>query len=153
METVNSGTAYLLWFFCFFGICGVQRFYTNRPISGLIYLLTFGLFGIGQLIDLILIPGLVADRNAVLQQQTIRHLVAHELDRSGQSSVPTVTPMQKLLQAAKHHQGQLSIAQAAIYTELEPEQVKELLLEAVRIGCAEITNDPQTGAIRYYFDI
>lgn len=52
--------------------------------------------------------------------------------------------MQKLLKAAKEHGGQLSIAQAAMYTELEPEQVKNLLQDAARVGYAEVNNEPNT---------
>jgi len=37
----------------FLGWIGVHRFYLGRLISGLVYLLTIGLFGIGWLIDLI----------------------------------------------------------------------------------------------------
>ncbi len=41
---------------CFFlGFFGVHHFYANRPIMGLIYLFTGGIWGIGWLIDLILI--------------------------------------------------------------------------------------------------
>ena len=51
-------TGYLLWCSCFFLICGVHRFYYNKPISGIIYLFTFGLFGFGQLYDLLVMPEL-----------------------------------------------------------------------------------------------
>ncbi|MCC5666428.1 hypothetical protein LC653_21535 [Nostoc sp. CHAB 5784] len=70
-----------------------------------------------------------------------------------QPPISTGSPMQKLLKAAKEHNGQLSIAQAAMYTELESEHLKELLLEATKIGYAEVNNDPNTGAIRYHFDV
>ena len=36
---------------------------------------------------------------------------------------------------------------------LEPDALKEVLEEAERIGYAQIGNDPDTGAIRYFFDI
>ena len=46
---------YLLWLF---GFTGAHRFYYGRPISGTIYFFTLGLFLIGWLIDLLLIPGM-----------------------------------------------------------------------------------------------
>ncbi|MDA0716473.1 MAG: TM2 domain-containing protein [archaeon] len=51
-------TGYLLWCSCFILLCGIHRFYYNRPFSGLIYLFTFGLFGFGQLYDLLVMPEL-----------------------------------------------------------------------------------------------
>ena len=50
---------YLLWLF---GFTGAHRFYYGRPISGTIYFFTLGLFFIGWLVDLLLIPGM--DRQA-----------------------------------------------------------------------------------------
>ncbi len=46
---------YLLWIF---GFLGAHRFYYGKQISGTIYFLTLGLFFIGWLIDLFLIPSL-----------------------------------------------------------------------------------------------
>ncbi len=46
---------YLLWLF---GFTGAHRFYYGRPISGTIYFFTLGLFLIGWLVDLVLIPGM-----------------------------------------------------------------------------------------------
>ncbi len=52
---------YILWIF---GFMGAHRFYYGRPISGIIWLLTLGLFLIGWIVDLFLIPGMdrAADR-------------------------------------------------------------------------------------------
>lgn len=47
-------TAYGLWFF--FGLLGVHRFYLKVPKSGLAYMFTFGIFGLGWLADAILTP-------------------------------------------------------------------------------------------------
>lgn len=57
----STPVAYLLWFF--FGLLGVHRFYLGRPISGVIYLLTGGVFLIGWILDIILIPGMVRITN------------------------------------------------------------------------------------------
>ncbi|MDY8108379.1 TM2 domain-containing protein [Fulvimarina sp. 2208YS6-2-32] len=62
-ERKSQLVSYLLWGSCFFGVCGIHRFYNGRPISGLIWLLTFGFLFIGQIIDLFLIPGMVREQN------------------------------------------------------------------------------------------
>ena len=46
---------YLLWIF---GFTGAHRFYYGKPISATIYFFTFGLFLVGWLIDLLLIPSM-----------------------------------------------------------------------------------------------
>jgi len=38
-------------------------------VWGIVYLCTFGLFGIGQLIDLVLVPGMVKGRNDQLRRK------------------------------------------------------------------------------------
>ena len=46
---------YVFWLF---GFIGAHRFFYGKTISGTIYFFTFGLFGIGWLVDLFLIPGM-----------------------------------------------------------------------------------------------
>ena len=59
----TSGIAYLLWLLVFVGFCGIHRFYAGKWVTGLIWFLTGGLFLIGQLVDLLLIPGMVERAN------------------------------------------------------------------------------------------
>ena len=59
----TPGIAYLLWCLCLVGFCGIHRFYLGRPLTGLLWLFTGGLLFVGQVIDLFLIPGMVADAN------------------------------------------------------------------------------------------
>ncbi|MCB9848490.1 MAG: TM2 domain-containing protein [Phycisphaeraceae bacterium] len=54
---------YALWLGGFVFLCGLHRLYYGRHLSGFIYLLTFGLLGIGQLVDFLLIPSMAADWN------------------------------------------------------------------------------------------
>ncbi len=59
---------YLLWIF---GFTGSHRFYYGKPVSGTIWLFTFGVFGIGWLVDLFLIPSM--DKEADLKYSTGRY--------------------------------------------------------------------------------
>lgn len=65
-EPRSVAVSYLLWCLCLVGLCGLQRFYTRKPLSGLLWLLTGGLCGVGQLIDLFLIPEQVEQANQPL---------------------------------------------------------------------------------------
>ena len=53
---------YILWIF---GFTGSHRFYYGKPVTGAIWFFTFGLFMIGWIIDLFLIPSM--DRQADLR--------------------------------------------------------------------------------------
>lgn len=59
----STGVAYLLWCLTFIGVAGIHRFYAGKWITGIIWLLTGGLFLIGQLVDLFLIPGMIERSN------------------------------------------------------------------------------------------
>lgn len=54
-DTHSSPIGYILWVF---GFMGAHRFYFGRPLSGTIWFFTFGLLGIGWIVDLFLIPSM-----------------------------------------------------------------------------------------------
>ena len=54
-DTHRKLVGYALWLF---GFTGAHRFFYGRPISGTLWFFTLGLFGIGWLIDVLLIPGM-----------------------------------------------------------------------------------------------
>lgn len=60
-ETHSKVVGYVLWIF---GFTGSHRFYFGKPISGTIWFFTGGLFLIGWIVDLFLIPSMArhADR-------------------------------------------------------------------------------------------
>ncbi|MCZ2398416.1 MAG: NINE protein [Phycisphaerae bacterium] len=62
-EMRSVGAAYGLWALWLLGVAGVHRFYAGRYLTGIIWLLTWGLFGIGQMVDLLLIPGMIEWKN------------------------------------------------------------------------------------------
>lgn len=61
--------AYVLWFFL--GFLSLHRFYLGKVGSGILYLVTFQLFGIGWLIDAFLLSGMVDNYN---NEHRINHL-------------------------------------------------------------------------------
>jgi TM2 domain-containing membrane protein YozV len=58
-DTHSKTIGYLLWVL---GFTGAHRFYYGKPVTGVIWLCTGGLLGIGWLIDFFLIPSM--DRQA-----------------------------------------------------------------------------------------
>ncbi len=55
VESHSMAIGYLFWLI---GFTGAHRFYFGKPISGAIWFFTFGLLGVGWLIDLFLIPSM-----------------------------------------------------------------------------------------------
>ncbi len=60
-NTHSMAVGYILWIF---GFLGSHRFYFGKPVSGTIYFFTLGLFLIGWIVDLFLIPGMDRDADA-----------------------------------------------------------------------------------------
>ena len=152
-QKVDPGVAYILWAFCFMGVNGLQRLYSGKITSGLVYLCTFGFFGVGQFIDFFLVPRMVKERNIYL---------LHEATVESLNNAPKVTlveeekkidPMLVLLRAAEKHNNVLSVGQAMLTTEFPIEVVQDLLNQAIKQGLAYVDNDDETGAMRYYFDV
>ena len=70
----NTGLAYVFWCLCLVGVCGIQRFYAGKWVTGIIWLLTGGLLLVGQIIDLLLIPRMIerANRTQVRDEAQLR---------------------------------------------------------------------------------
>jgi TM2 domain-containing membrane protein YozV len=171
----NTSTSYLLWLTCLFGVSGIHRFYNKKPVTGVLWLLTWGFFGFGQFIDLFLMPSMVDEHNlkmraklglmptgAALSQPTIQVVVPPEAIAAAQAryqpsvetkAVPLTQHdiMLKLLKAAQARAGKLSVTQAVLDTELSFEQVETALREMTRTGYVAIENHPETGVILYNF--
>jgi TM2 domain-containing membrane protein YozV len=153
-QEVDPGVAYILWAFGFMGFCGIHRFYSGKITSGLVYFFTLGFFGVGQFVDLFLIPGMTRERNLrLLYEATVEARNNSPQVTLVEPEPEKIDPMLVLLKAATSHNNVLSIGQAMLATELPIEEVEGLLNKALKQGLAHIDNDEQTGAVRYYFDV
>ena len=72
-QTHSTLIGYLLWIF---GFLGAHRFYYGKPISGTLYFLTLGLFFIGWIVDLFLIPGMDRDADIRFNEGEIDYNIA-----------------------------------------------------------------------------
>lgn len=65
VQSANGKNRWIALLLCIFlGYLGIHRFYVGKIFSGLIYLLTFGLFGMGIVIDFfLLLFGLFKDKS------------------------------------------------------------------------------------------
>lgn len=72
-DSHSLAVGYLLWIF---GIFGAHRFYFGRPVSGTLYFFTLGLFFIGWIVDLFLMPRLEETADRRYQPGEINYTVA-----------------------------------------------------------------------------
>ncbi len=71
--THSLAVGYILWIF---GFLGAHRFYYGRPVSGTIYFFTLGLFLIGWIVDLFLMPKLEQQADQVYTPGPTNYTVA-----------------------------------------------------------------------------
>ncbi len=155
----STELAYLLWCTGFFGACGVHRFYAGKYGTGLLWLLTGGLLGIGQFLDLFFIPGMIEKRNlkyqlsygGVPQKRLTEELVIKDIPRSQltQKISPKQSDTYTILRLAKTNPKGVTLADCVLALEKPIAEVKSLVNELYQEGLLTIDNDLETGAIVY----
>lgn len=60
----ETGIAYALMLFTLIGLAGIQHFYMGKIGRGILWLLTFGLLGVGTIVDIFTVPQQVKNVNA-----------------------------------------------------------------------------------------
>jgi TM2 domain-containing membrane protein YozV len=72
----SKAVAYLLWLVAIFGLLGFHRFYLGKIGTGIIWVFTLGVGGLGAQIDLFTLGGQVDQHNTNLE---LKHLKANAL--------------------------------------------------------------------------
>lgn len=90
----SKTTAYLLWFFL--GWLSAHRFYLGKTGSGILYLFTGQLLGVGWIIDLFILGGMVDRYNALygggrnVNTNTNMNNIVVNIPSQGQNNNPDV---------------------------------------------------------------
>jgi len=87
----EKSVAYILWACGLLGLCGLHRFYIGKVGTGLIWLFTFGVFGIGQLVDVFTLGDQVDQVNTkqklgTLTDNAIANAIEKENEKNAKSS-------------------------------------------------------------------
>ena len=146
----KEGLGYALWCLFFLGLAGVHRIYLGKYGTGIIWMLTFGLFGVGQFIDLFRMKSLIMDAN--IREGYLPHpRYARQLGSAEPRGKPEPTLTQQLLEAARASGGTLTVTQGVAATGLTFKEVEEELTEMLVSGYIDVDNEPTTGVVIYLF--
>jgi len=104
-------------------VAGLHHFYLDKPVMGVLYLVTWGFCGIGTLVDLIRLPTMVENANMLLAAGPIRPALP-----------PPESEEQLILKAAQKHSGALTVALASVETGLELDRSRTVLERMAKSG-------------------
>ena len=148
--------SYLLCGAGFFGIGGLHRLYNGKIGTGLLWLCTGGLFYIGQVVDLVIIPNMVDEYEQKLRLKagvSSAGIPINERIFISQVHQPNGKPLiVQLIEAAEANGGSLTVTQGVKATGASLVEVETMLKEMLQSNHVRIGNNPISGVVTYYFD-
>lgn len=148
------GISYVLWAAGFAGVGGLHRFYNGKIATGVLWFFTWNLFGLGQIVDVFLMPDMVDQYEQKMREKMGLSSVGVPLNQQiGIAQTYTTSKRQetivKILKAASARGGKLSVTQAVMDTGLDFVEVENLLKEMAVAGYAKVSQD--RGVVIYRF--
>jgi TM2 domain-containing membrane protein YozV/predicted transcriptional regulator len=144
----SVGIAYLLWLVSGFGALGFHRFYLGKIPSGLLWMFSGGLVGIGSIYDFLTLPGQVREAN---YRNALYNNMGHPQNAGGRHGnwryvndgesrvVREKESIERvILKLAKENKGVLTASEVALAANIPIEEAKQALDALVSKGFAEL---------------
>lgn len=147
----SLSTAYFLWFISGFGALGFHRFYLGKIGTGLLWMLTGGLGGIGCFYDLFTLPSQVREANIAYAARDALGYDAFDMDSGLFARVrPAETPERVILKIAKANNGMVTAGEVAIEANISIEEAQKQLDLLAKKGIAQV-RVRSSGVLVYFF--
>lgn len=149
----NVGVAYLLWLVSGFGALGFHRFYLGKFGTGLLWLFTGGLMGLGCVYDAVTLPRQVQEANIGAR---VRAEMNYRLGQGYGAFGPAAAapkpedPEKTVLRVARDKGGFVTPGEAALEGDMSVDQARKLLEKMAASGNAEM-RIRSSGVVVYFF--
>lgn len=134
----STGTSYLLLGLSVFGLAGIHRFYLRKYGTGILWLLTWGFFGVGTFVDLLRMPWMVREANLRIRYRDALFSDAPPAPRLAGVAPKTESVEHAILRVARRNRGPVAPSEVALETETSIDQAKGHLDKLVEKGFAEL---------------
>jgi len=143
----STGIAYLLWFLSGFGALGFHRFYLGKIPTGLLWMFSFGMCGIGSIYDFFTLGSQVREanyRNVLFERRRPPGVsdwrYAHDAQYQVMNSKTNKkeNPERAILRIAKENKGILTVSEVALGADISMEEAKKYLEALAAKGYAEL---------------
>jgi hypothetical protein len=149
----NVGIAYLLWLVSGCGMLGFHRFYLGKVGTGILWLCTGGVCGVGAIYDIVTLPRQVQEANV---RYEVEARVRGELGYD-RGYAPAYAPQPKpedpektVLRVARKNGGFVTPGEAALEGDMSVDEARKLLEKMASMGNAEM-RVRSSGVVVYFF--
>jgi hypothetical protein len=145
----NVTIAYLLWLCSGCGALGFHRFYLGKIGTGILWMLTGGICGIGCIYDAVTLSRQVQDANV---RSAVEDRVRGELGYAYVQNPPVKSedPEKTVLRVARANGGFVTPGEAALEGDMSVDEARKLLEKMASKGNAEM-RVRSSGVVVYFF--